>query len=291
MVTGANGFVGRSLVRLLPTPPLTLSMASDDWPRAAAALPLRGATVFHLAARVHDASAGEAEFVHDNQAKTRELANIAARRGARRLVLLSTIKVNGEESSLRPFSASDAPAPRDAYARSKLAAEEALHAVSRASPLEAVVLRAPLVYGRGAAGNLAALLRLADSALPLPFASIRNRRSFIHVDDLAAALIAAASAAAGRTYLVAHSTPVSTPQLVSLLRDRLQRPRRLFAMPPGMLEAAATLAGQRERALRLTRSLEIEASAAQRELSWTARRNVEEAVADLVAGHREGAGR
>src|SRR6185503_13341122 len=207
--------------------------------------------VFHLAARVHrPGEDADAAYQRDNMEKTRELALRAAASGARRLVFLSSVKVNGEETHGQPFRREDAPDPRDAYARSKWAAEQALAAVAAQGALEVVVVRSPLVYGPGAGGNLRALLRLADSPWPLPFAAIANRRSFVHAADLARLLVACAATpgARGRTYLAANreSTP-STPRIVTAMRSALGRPARLVSLPPALLEAAAGLAGQGER--------------------------------------------
>lgn len=291
IVTGSTGFVGRALMAALGEGAARLHLASPGWIHAANAQRFEGATVFHLAARAHQMrGASEADYARDNVDKTRQLAAVAAGRGARRLVFLSSIKVHGEESGARPFVATDKPAPEDAYARSKLAAEEALASAASRHGLETTIVRASLVYGAGARGNLRALLRLADSPWPLPFASLDNRRSFIHVEDLAALLIACAgrSEAVGRIYLAAHRSPVSTRALIAGLRSALGRPLRLFPVAPATLESAAAVAGQGERIRRLTRSLEADPSAAETDLAWSAKVPLERAIADLARGHREG---
>jgi Nucleoside-diphosphate-sugar epimerases len=154
--------------------------------------------------------------------------------------------------------------------------------------LEFTVVRAPLVYGPGVKGNLLSLLRLADSALPLPFGAIANRRSFIHVDDLARLLVACAAepGAANATFLAAHEEPVSTSRLVALMRATFGRPRRLVAVPPALLEIAAALSGQRERMRRLTRSLEADAGPAASVLGWSAQVGIETAVEDMARAYR-----
>lgn len=292
IVTGATGFVGSRLVRCLGGNVATLSMAGEGWAAAAKSVPFARATVFHLAARVHrmDAENG-AQYLRDNAEKTRQLAELAASRGARRFVFLSSIKVLGEETGTRAFTPDDPPAPQDGYARSKLAAEVALQEVAAKRSMQCVIVRSPLVYGQGARGNLESLLRLADSMWPLPFASLVAPRSFIHVDDLAELLQACARRpqAAGRIYLAAHRRVGCTRDLVAALRSALGRPRRLFAMSPAMIETLAAAGGQRARAIRLTRALEVDPSAAERDLEWGARRGLETAAADLVAGYRRGA--
>ncbi len=273
VVTGASGFVGRALSARLPSQE-ALSLAGEGWREALAAADLRGATVIHLGARVHEPAGREEAFRRDNAEKTAALAAKAAADGARRLVLASTVKVYGEESPPgRPFAVADAPRPEDAYARSKVEAE---HAVAGASVPWAVV-RIPLVWGPGVGGNFRALLGLAASGMPLPFAAIDNRRSLVHADDLAEALALAAThpGAVGRVWNAAPAEPVSTPGLVTAMRAALAVPRRLFALPPALLEAAARAIGRGDQARRLTRSLEADGEPLRRELGWRPQRTLE----------------
>ena len=280
--------MGRALTARLGEPFEALHFGPADWQAKLAAADLRGATIYHLAARVHEASSTAEQFESDNVAKTAALARAAAAAGARRLVFLSTIKVNGEETPDRPFTASDEPRPRGPYAESKWRAERELAATQG---LEWAVVRCPLVYGRGAGGNLRELLRLADSPWPLPFGCIDNRRSFIHVDDLARLLIECASHpnALRETFVAAHPDPVSTPRLLAAAREALSRSRRLFCIPARALEAAAAIAGVGEKMARLTRSLEVDASAARAALGWNPVVGLEQAVGDMAREYLEAA--
>jgi UDP-glucose 4-epimerase len=288
LVSGAGGFVGSALVAHLEVTQSRLRMGAPDWMEQLESTEFRGATVFHLAARVHADDDDDPAFLRDNVDKTLAFARAARRGGARRFVFRSSVKVNGEESPGRPFTRDDAPAPKDAYARSKAQAEAALASVEG---LDWVVVRSPLVYGANVKGNLLSLLRLADSPWPLPFGALDNRRSFVHGDDLARLLIDAASseAAVGRMYLAAHAMPVSTRALVAGMRDALSRKRRMVSVPRGVLEGAAALAGQRERMRRLTRSLQVDAGDAQRELGWSAQIGFDTALEDMVGAYRQAA--
>ena len=287
IVTGASGFVGRRFVALADEPHAALSLSGGDWARAIEAADFSGAVVIHLAARAHRGGTA-AEFHHDNVGKTRALAEAAARGGARRLVFLSSIKVNGEATTARPYTARDVPAPEDDYGRSKRDAEVALAQVGAATGFETVIVRCPLVYGAPAKGHLATLLRVCDSGLPLPFASVRNCRSFIALDDLCRALqlCARAERAAGKTYLVAHRDAVSTPQLIRAVRGAFGRPARLFAVPPRLLELAASAVGMGATMKRLTRSLEADASLAESELGWRPQIGLDEAIAHMARAYR-----
>lgn len=293
VVTGSRGFVGSVLMAHLPGA-RTMSLAGEDWRAQLDHADLRGATVFHLGARVHQPRSSEdSGHEEDNAHKTEALALAAARGGAAAFVFVSSVKVNGEETVSAPFRADDKPHPEDGYGRSKWAAEQALARVAAQSGLPVTVVRPPLVYGRGARANLLALMRLCDSPWPLPFASIANRRSFIEVNDLARLLLAAPHARRGElaTYMAAHPEPFSTEQLVRAVREALGRLPRLFACPAALIEAGATLVGRRTAARRLTRSLEVDARATESAIAWQAQIPFEQAVADMVHGYREAVGR
>jgi nucleoside-diphosphate-sugar epimerase len=290
IVSGASGFVGRSLVSHLDAAPVQLHLGEDDWLEQVRAADYSGATVFHLAAKVRGAGADtEAAYVHDNVDKTVALAHAAADGGARRFVFLSSVKVNGEETTEHPYGARDPAAPEDAYGRTKWQAEQAL---ARMGGMEVAIVRSPLVYGAGVKGNLLELMRLADSSLPLPFAGIHNRRSLVHVDDLARLLVecAVSPKAAGGTFMASHPDCTSTTRLVRTIRGFLGRAPRLFHVPAAVLEGLATLGAQGARMRRLTRSLEIDASETQRLLGWIPQIAFETSVEDMVRAYRESLG-
>lgn len=292
IVSGATGFVGRGFAASSGDAAVVpLSLSSPDWRSRIAATNARDAIVFHLAARVHAHGGDEGAWIHDNVDKTVELARAAAAGGARRFVFLSTIKVNGEETRGEPFRAGDEPKPADAYARSKWEAERALAAAATATGLEYAIVRSPLVVGPGAPGNLASLVRFADSAWPLPFGSVANRRTFIARDDLVSLLVTCARSprAPGRTLLAGDPDAMSTPRLFATVRAALSRPARLFAAPVSLLEAAGAALGKGDRMQRLTRSLEVDCRDAMETLEWSPRRSMDEALREMALSLR-GAG-
>ena len=265
-----------------------LAFGAADWQGRLESIDLREASVFHLAARVHRPSGrDDAAYQRDNVDKTVALARAAAAARALVFVFVSSIKVNGEETRDGPFAVTDAPHPQDAYGRSKWAAERALADIARETGLPVHIVRPCLVYGPRAVGNLRALLRLCDSAVPLPFGAIRNRRSFVAVDDLVHLLLACASSPMRvATWLAAHPQPVSTPQLVATMRAALGRRARLFGVSPSVLELAGRATGRIDQVRRLTRSLEVDASATIAGLGWQPRVAIDDIVGALVASHR-----
>src|SRR5258705_9154903 len=135
--------------------------------------------------------------------------------------------------------------------------------------MELVMIRSPLVYGPEVKANFLRLLGWVDSGLPLPFASVRNRRSLIYVGNLVDAVARCAEHPAARgPFLVSDEETVSTPELVSHIARALERPARLVRAPLGLLQLAGRLTGRLEEVRRLTGNLAIDSSRARRGLDW-----------------------
>lgn len=294
LVTGAGGFVGRALCAALRQDKLPCIAAvrraeggngiaeeiavgdlgpDTDWQAA-----LQGIDcVVHLAARTHvldDRSPDPlAEYRRINVAVTRKLAQQAARSGVRRFVFLSSVKVNGESTTSQPFSERDEPRPEDAYGISKREAEEVLRTIGSETGMEIVILRPPLVYGPGVKGNFLRLLNAVARGVPLPLASIDNRRSLVYVGNLVDAIITCihAPAAAGRIFLVSDGEDLSTPELIRRLATAMGRRPRLLPCPPALLALAARLFSREAAFRRLSGSLAVDISALQQTLHWQPR--------------------
>jgi nucleoside-diphosphate-sugar epimerase len=293
LVTGASGFFGRTLCPALlagghdvlaavrdpaaaglvglETYPIADIGPETDWSGA-----LKGVeTVIHLAACVHVineiAANPLAEHRKVNRDGTRRLAEAAVEAGVRRLLFLSTVKVNGEETQARPFLENDPPAPVDAYGLSKWEAEKSLAEIAAKSGLETMILRPPLIYGEGVKGQFLSLLKLCAKAPPLPLGGIANQRSMIYAGNLADAVTRclAHPNTAGQTYLVRDGDDVSTSELIRRVSRALQRPARLFSVPAAMLRLAGGVVGQSAVVARLLGSLQIDDTKIRRELGWT----------------------
>ena len=308
-VTGAAGFVGaafcararergRPLRRFVRASVpgegvIGVDLATADVGHLAHALEGVDAVV-HLAGRAHvmDERARDAEalFLRANVDATERLARAAMAAGVRRFVLASSVKVNGEATMRgRPFRPDDAPAPQDAYARSKQRAEEALLRIAGTST-SAIVLRLPLLYGPGVRGNFRRLADAVAARRLLPLGAIDNRRSLLGLANLLDALDAAvdAPAEAAGTHFVADAGSVSTPQLVRAIADALGVAPRLAAVPPLLLRVAGALSGRSAAIARLTQSLEVDTSSFARVTAWRPRPFAIDAA--TLCGESRGAG-
>ena len=288
LVTGASGFVGTALCRELLARGHTVRAAVRRFvpPRAATAqshrilVPDIAAefdrralldgieTVVHLAAIAHRSNLEETELRRVNCDAAIRLAEAAAG-SVRRFVFLSSVKVHGEDSGNGAYAEDDALDPQDSYGRSKLEAERALAETAARYGIELVIVRPPLVYGPGVKANFLRLLSWVDSGLPLPFASVRNRRSLIYLGNLVDAIARLAEHPAARgPFLVGDDESVSTPELLSRIARALRRPARLLPVPPALLRIAGTIAGRRDEIRRLTGNLAIDSLRARRLLDW-----------------------
>jgi nucleoside-diphosphate-sugar epimerase len=261
--------------------------AATDWSSALAGVDC----VIHCAARAHIMHETEADafaaYRSVNVDGSRRLAEQAAAAAVRRLVYLSSIKVNGERTALgAPFLFSDASAPEDTYSVSKWEAEQALWAVAASTGLEVVVVRAPLVYGLGAKGNLARLLKLVRCGVPLPLGAAPNQRSLIGLDNLVDLLIRCVDhpAAAGQTFLVSDGEDLSTPDLLRHMAAAMGRSARLFPVPVSLLRLAGSALGKRAEIDRLVGSLQIDCSHTRQVLGWAPPVSVQEGIRRMVQG-------
>lgn len=293
LVTGANGFVGRALCDTLiqqcyevrgavrrsdVTQNSKISCVTvgeingqTDWSSA-----LAGVNVaIHLAARVHvmkETSVSPLDaFRHTNVHGTVHLARSAADHGVKRLVFVSSIKVNGEETiGGHRYTELDTPSPKDPYGVSKCEAEQALHRIAQETGMEVVIVRPPLVYGAGVKGNFAQMLKVLAQGIPLPLASVSNLRSLVYLGNFVDALLICAThpAAAGQIYLVSDGEDVSTSDMLRQLGAAMGHPARLLPCPEALLKLAGSLLGRSDQVERLLGSLQVDSSKIRRELAW-----------------------
>lgn len=305
MVTGANGFVGAHLcshladighivtavVRRPGTAPAgtrEIVVADGNEVDAWKDKLIGQETVIHLAARVHvmkdDSVDPLGEFRLVNSAATLQLARSAAEQNVGRFVFLSSIKVNGESTEGVGFTAMDEANPQDPYGVSKWEAEQGLRRLERTTQMQVVIVRTPLVYGPGVRGNFLRSLRIASRAVPLPFKSVRNRRTLASVWNLTDLLARSASesGAAGALVLAGDERSPSTAELFQTLRSAMGVRTRLFAVSPRLLRILGRLTGKSDLIVRLVGSLEVQSGSSSNGWGWEPPYSFEESIKRTV---------
>ena len=292
LITGANGFVGKLLIRDLLKSQYEVvgavrSQAHNytdvkifeigdigpvtDWSVALDTVNV----VVHLAARVHimndSATDPLSEFRKVNVDGTLNLARQAVKAGVKRFVFVSSIKVNGELTpESKPFTASDKPCPQDAYGISKCEAEQELLKLADETGMEVVIIRPPLVYGEGVKANFASMMQAVKRGIPLPLGAIHNKRSFVYIGNLVSLIVRCIDheAAANQVFLVSDGEDLSTTELLRACAKALGVKARLLSIPQRLLEVIATILGKRDVAQRLCGNLQVDITKAHTMLGW-----------------------
>ena len=307
LITGANGFIGRALISKLALQTNYFIRASvrkktiqfprqievfenmeasgnTNWTDA-----LRGVDiVIHLLARVHvmDEEAADPllEFRNINVNATIALAKLAAKQGIKRFIFLSTVKVNGESTSNKPFGEFDLPHPQDAYAISKWEAEEALKKISKDTGMELVIIRSPLVYGPNVKANFLKMMQFIKRGIPLPLGAIQNKRSLISIDNLVDFITTAIShpKAAHQTFLISDDEDISTTDLLRRIGKHIGKPVRLIPLHPKILSFLFKILGRQDFGDRLLGSLEVDITKAKKLLAWSPPKTLDEGLRATV---------
>ena len=282
-LTGATGFIGQHLLRELPkrgyrlrvllrrptaTPMEAAGAVIGDIarPRNMSAALQDVDAVIHSAGIAHAMSGvPEDDYRLINTEATIGLARAARRAGAKRFVFLSSIRAQCGSMADAVLTEAHEATPTDAYGRSKLAAERGLAELD----IDWVSLRATLVYGPGVKGNMAQLMRLARSPLPLPFGGLRARRSLLALENLVAAIetVLAAPGTLRRPFIVADRDALTIAEMIAAMRHGLGRRPHVFSFPTRLLELSLRTTGRDDVYERLSGSLVADPSALAR-IGW-----------------------
>lgn len=307
LITGANGFIGRALISKLALQTNYFIRASvrkktiqfprqievfenmeassnTNWANALRDIDV----VIHLLARVHvmhDKVANPfLEYRNINVNATIALAKLAAKQGIKRFIFLSTVKVNGESTSNKPFSEFDLPHPQDAYAISKWEAEEALKKISKDTGMELVIIRSPLVYGPNVKANFLKMIQYIKRGIPLPLGAIQNKRSLISIDNLIDFIATTIShpKAAHQTFLISDDEDISTTDLLRRIGKHIGKPARLIPLHPRILSFLFNILGRQDFGDRLLGSLEVDITKAKKLLAWSPPKTLDEGLRATV---------
>lgn len=298
LITGHTGFVGQALVEKLKSKKIRLIGRRLLENQTAEFLKkefnadeqfadcLDGVSVvIHAAARVHvmsDTATDPLEAYRAvNVAGSLNLARQAASSGVKRFIFISSIKVNGEGTSLgKPYTPFDPTNTLDPYGISKAEAEFGLKQIAADTGIEVVIIRPPLVYGPGVKANFAAMMKLAKKNLPLPLGAIHNKRSLVALDNLVDLIVTCIDHpnAANQTFLVSDDQDVSTTELLQLMTRGAGKKPWLLPVPTSWLRFVGKLTGKSAVIDRLCGNLQVDISHTKETLGWKPPITVEEGI-------------
>lgn len=186
LITGANSYIGVSVENWLMKEPSkykvdTVDVKDGSWQEKDFS---QYNVVFHVAGIAHVSSDPkmEAMYYKVNRDLTVEAAKKAKAEGVKQFVFMSSIIVYGDSSSSKRVVDRDTvPTPSNFYGNSKLQAEEGIKDLEDDN-FKIVVVRPPMIYGKGSKGNYPRLAKMAQK-IPV-FPDIDNERSMLHIDNL-----------------------------------------------------------------------------------------------------------
>jgi UDP-glucose 4-epimerase len=229
----------------------------------------------HMAARTHvmDETSKDPlqEYRSINTFATLNLAKQAAKNGVKRFIFISSIKVLGDKTERgRPFT-NDCPFnPQDPYSVSKAEAEIGLLKLAKETNMEVVIIRPPLIYGKGVKGNFAKLLKLTTLPILLPLGSIKNKRSLVSIENLVSLITTCLvhPNAANEVFLVSDDCDMSTPELLDLIAKTGGYNSGLFKFSVNMLRLLLRCVGKIGIYERLCGSLQVNITHTKNQLGW-----------------------
>jgi len=308
LLTGGTGFIGNHLLRRLGEEPHEVSAfirrgrPSPPYDQLAEWIPLRPFqsvpalcetmrhvdVLVHLAGRAHISSRESPRerrlFFETNAEFTRTLARAAVKAGVRRFIYMSSIGVVTSRGAEHAINEASPLKPETSYGQSKLAGEEALREESARAAMEYVILRVPLVYGPGNRANMARLIRWVLTGIPLPFASVRNRRSFLSVFnavDLVCNVLTHPNVA-NQAYCISENQDVSISQLVEKIAEAAGVAPRLISLPQFVNEFIRHV----PIASKLVNSLYIDSSKIQYDLDWQPPASMDDTLREMCREYK-----
>ncbi|MCL2864055.1 MAG: NAD-dependent epimerase/dehydratase family protein [Lachnospiraceae bacterium] len=234
LITGKSSYIGRSLEKwLLKYPDCyfceRISIKNKEWHQ----IDFSGFdVVFHVAGLVHVKETNQNKVQYDavNRDLTYEVANKAKRAGVKQFVFLSSMSVYGLE--IGKITADVQPKPKSHYGKSKLAAEKRLNRLEDVH-FKMVIVRPPMVYGKGCKGNYATLFRFA-CCTPI-FPEIENRRSMIHIVNLCEFIRILIDQDRSGTFFPQDKDYVKTCDMVQLIGQAHGKNIKLIKIPKRMV--------------------------------------------------------
>jgi nucleoside-diphosphate-sugar epimerase len=245
---------------------------------------------YHLAAKTHDRSNNTDEYLKINVLGLKNILGYSSRLQIKKIVMLSSIKVNGEGflTNDEIYSSQSQENPKDAYGRSKLEAENILKEFCNLNKLSFVILRPPLVYGAGVKGNLNSLMNYIDKNIPMPIVKTKNLRSLVSLSNLVDALILVGlnDKVFNKTYLIADDKPISVEELYKNIASCMNKNILLINSPSIILKILLWPIGKSKLVDKISTSLIVDNTELKKDTNWKSKITLLDEINNMVK-HRK----
>ena len=307
LITGCNGFIGSSLMQYLSSlqeyeiygvsrdknfnVPGTTTFFLEDIGKIDEQTTLLEEVdiVIHTIGKAHvmksETKEDQEAYLSINSDLCLDLAEKASRKKVKKFIYLSSTKVFGDRVKKGDvINELSKPIPTDPYGKSKLDAELKLTQLSTKKDMEVIIIRPPLVYGKGVKGNMALLEWLIRANIPLPLRSIsRNKRSMISIKNLSDFIAhCLKDDVSGGSYLVSDGRDLSTYEILVLLKKFTGSKSLLFHFPTFLIKTFGFLTFSSTRISRLLQSYAININYTKEKLNWKPPHTVDEGFRDMV---------
>lgn len=283
LLTGASGFVGSNFIQRhgkdFSITPVSLKTVSPEFLSLSAY-----DCILHCAALVHQMQgAAEDQYFAINYELTKKLADAAKKAGVPHFVYVSTAHVFGDSGSLYNHSnrmnEHSLCHPHDPYGRSKLAAEKYLQSICDET-FTVSIIRPPMVYGRGAKGNIHSLIKLVKYIPAIPLGYKLNARSLVYVGNLCYYISLVVKNKASGIFLPQDRETISIGKLTETILSALGAKRLVFCPHPLILKALFSICPNISR--RLFGTLALDSRESDKKIDYTAPKSTLEGIREMI---------
>ena len=228
----------------------------------------------------------KSDLFNVNVLGTINLAKKSAQYGVKKFIYISSIKVHGENTKTGcNFKNNSIFNPQNAYALSKVQAEQGLEKIRKNTNLDIIIIRPPLVYGKGLNSNLLKLINVINMGFPLPFKSIsKNKISLISLENLNSFIYKCIvhKNFLNMNFVIADSKAVSTRFLIEEISSTLNKKARLFYFPKLLLNIIGYCLYQKKAMRQLLCNLEIDISFSEKKLNWKPKAKLSDELRNIM---------
>ena len=289
-ITGANGFVGSNAAEFLIARNITIirvvrnpSISDEKFQKKSEILSYdkfyktnlsANDSIIHCAGLAHQdrkKKVADSDYYMSNALHAREVFNHSSNFNIGKFVLLSSASVYGMPRDNERISEDHECKPVDAYGNSKILAENMILRQSRyAKKTKIIIVRPPMIYGSGAPGNYAKLVKLVNLGLPLPFGSFGRKRSVLHIHNLCDFFLKVLNTKIEKNFIfnLADAYPLSVSELMKRISIKSKNGVRIFNINPKIIMTLSYLIGKNKEIAKINEGFHLNCDYVERSIGW-----------------------